>query len=33
MELNWPTLAGDHERQLLTRSIGEMGITDAGTAV
>jgi len=33
MELDWPTLAGNHERQLLTQSIAEMGITDAGTAV
>lgn len=30
---NWPTIAGNHERQLLTQSIAEMGVTDAATAV
>ena len=33
MELGWPTLAGNHERQLLTQSVAEMGATDAGTIV
>ena len=33
MELGWPTLAGNHERQLLTQSVEEMGVTDAGTIV
>ena len=33
MALGWPTLAGNHERQLLTQDIADMGITDAGTAV
>lgn len=28
----WPTVAGNHERQLLTQSITEMGVTDAATA-
>jgi len=32
IERNWPTIAGNHERQLLTQPIGEMGITDATTA-
>lgn len=31
MALGWPTLAGNHERQLLTQGVAEMGITDAGT--
>jgi predicted phosphodiesterase len=30
--LGWPTLAGNHERQLLTLAADEMGQTDAGTA-
>lgn len=33
IERDWPTIAGNHERQLLTRSIAEMGVTDAATAV
>lgn len=33
MGLGWPTLAGNHERQLLTQAIEDMGVTDAGTAV
>ena len=33
MELGWPTLAGNHERQLLTQPVSEMGQTDAATAV
>lgn len=32
MALGWPTLAGNHERQLLTLSQQEMGQTDAATA-
>jgi len=30
--LGWPTLAGNHERQLLTLDPAEMGQTDAATA-
>lgn len=33
MALGWPTLAGNHERQLLTLPISEMGQTDAATAL
>ena len=33
MDLDWPTLTGNHERKLLTQSIAEMEITDAGTVV
>ncbi len=32
MALGWPTLAGNHERQLLTLLIARMGQTDAATA-
>lgn len=32
MALGWPTLAGNHERQLLTLGRDEMGATDAATA-
>lgn len=32
IERNWPTIAGNHERQLLTQSLDEMGATDAATA-
>jgi predicted phosphodiesterase len=31
--LGWPCLAGNHERQLLTLALDEMGQTDAATAV
>ncbi len=31
--LDWPTLAGNHERQLLTLDIERMGLTDAATMV
>lgn len=29
--LGWPTLAGNHERQLLTQPVANMGVTDAST--
>ncbi|MGY4831438.1 metallophosphoesterase family protein [Sphaerotilaceae bacterium SBD11-9] len=32
MPLNWPTLAGNHERQVLTQALAEMSDTDAHTA-
>ena len=32
MALGWPSLAGNHERQLLTLAPSEMGQTDAATA-
>jgi len=32
MALGWPTLAGNHERQLLTQDLRQMGPTDAATA-
>lgn len=32
MPLGWPTLAGNHERQVLTQSLDEMSATDRHTA-
>lgn len=32
MPLDWPTLAGNHERQVLTQALAEMSNTDAHTA-
>src|SRR5687768_13717422 len=32
MPLGWPTLAGNHERQVLTQALNEMSATDRHTA-